>query len=94
MPPRESPKTPLPRSQRNGQQPFMNQEAARHILRNTSRPSSQEQGLKRDNIDIEDPYGQSYEDFMEPFRSSSPDHQLEKRKLALRGLHNLINNLG
>ncbi|MDR6225373.1 hypothetical protein [Desmospora profundinema] len=88
-PERESSSPP----KRDGQQSFMNQEAARHILRNTTQ-SSQEQGLKRDSIDIEDPYGQSYEDFMEPFHGSSQDQQLEKRKLALRGLHNLINNLG
>ncbi|PTM56900.1 FAD-dependent oxidoreductase [Desmospora activa] len=81
---------PFATKRNSGQQPFMNQEMARHVLRN----SSQESGLKQDHIDIEDPYGQSYEDFMEPFHSSEQEQQLEKRKLALRGLHNLINNLG
>ncbi|SDX28068.1 hypothetical protein SAMN05444487_11358 [Marininema mesophilum] len=67
--------------------PFMG-EAARNILQNST-------GLKRDSIDIEDPFGQSYEDLQEPFAQNNPQsEQLEKRKLALRGLHNLINNLG
>ncbi|EGK10157.1 small heat shock protein C2 [Desmospora sp. 8437] len=52
-------------------------------------------GLKKDELDISDPFGQSYDEFLTPFSGGNPqDEQLEKRKLALRGLHNLINNLG
>lgn len=88
--PQQTTVSPTPfESNRGGHQPFMNQEAARNVLRN----SSQESGLKQDHIEFEDPYGQSYEEFMEPFHNEQ-DKQLERRKLALRGLHNLINNLG
>ncbi|OYD07920.1 FAD-dependent oxidoreductase [Paludifilum halophilum] len=72
--------------------PFTEQEAARNVLRNSSSDT-----LKRDEIDIEDPFGQSYEEFMGPFSSSSGNpesEEVERRKIALRGLHNLINNLG
>ncbi|SFS37288.1 hypothetical protein [Marininema halotolerans] len=81
-------KEPLEPSPSNkGLSPFMG-EAARKILQNSTE-------LKRDSIDIEDPYGQSYEDLLEPFAQNNPQsEQLEKRKIALRGLHNLINNLG
>lgn len=83
---------------RNKQKPepksgYLNQEAARSILKNSTEP--QADSLKKDDISIEDPFGQSFDDFYEPFSGENPqDEQLEKRKLALRGLHNLINNLG
>lgn len=73
--------------------PFSEQEAARHVLRNSMTSDT----FKRDTFDVEDTFGQSYEDFMGPFGSysySPEKEQLERRKLALRGLHNLINNLG
>ena len=55
--------------------------------------------LKKDNIDIEEPYGgyNSLEDFFPPYSSGRKRQEMdeiEKRKIALRGLHNLINNLG
>ncbi|WP_044641416.1 hypothetical protein [Risungbinella massiliensis] len=56
--------------------------------------------LKRDDIEFEDAYGgySSWEEFLTPFSQGNRKRQemdkLEKRKLALRGLHNLINNLG
>lgn len=56
--------------------------------------------LKRDDIEFEDAYGgyNSWEEFMTPFSQNSRKRQeidkVEKRKIALRGLHNLINNLG
>ncbi|MBA4494107.1 hypothetical protein ACFO25_10845 [Paenactinomyces guangxiensis] len=56
--------------------------------------------LKRDDIEFEDAYGgySSLEDFLTPFSQNSRKRQemdkIEKRKIALRGLHNLINNLG
>lgn len=56
--------------------------------------------LKRDDIEFEDAYGgyNSWEEFMTPFSQNSRKRQemdkIEKRKIALRGLHNLINNLG
>lgn len=56
--------------------------------------------LKRDNIELEDAYGgyNSWEEFMIPFSENNRKRQemdkIEKRKIALRGLHNLINNLG
>ncbi|MFC4077236.1 hypothetical protein [Salinithrix halophila] len=90
-PPQRQPVRQNEESQRDNRS-FMREEAARNILQNTS---DHQGGLKRDNIDIEDPYGQSYEDFLEPFAHNNPQtEQLERRKLALRGLHNLINNLG
>ncbi|PTX62414.1 glucose inhibited division protein A [Melghirimyces profundicolus] len=71
--------------------PSFKQEAARNVLKN----SGQSDALKKDDISIEDPFGQSYDEFLGPFSTeNSQDEQLEKRKLALRGLHNLINNLG
>lgn len=59
-----------------------------------------ETGLKRDDIEFEDAYGgySSWEEFLTPFSQNSRKRQeidkIEKRKIALRGLHNLINNLG
>lgn len=54
--------------------------------------------LKRDDIEFEDIYGgySSLEDFLTPQgnRKRQEMDQVEKRKIALRGLHNLINNLG
>jgi hypothetical protein len=56
--------------------------------------------LKRDNIEFEDAYGgyNSWEELMIPFSENNRKRQemdkIEKRKIALRGLHNLINNLG
>ncbi|TCS95489.1 hypothetical protein [Hazenella coriacea] len=56
--------------------------------------------LKRDNIEFEDAYGgyRSWEEFLTPFsqnnRKRQEIDQIEKRKIALRGLHSLINNLG
>lgn len=64
-------------------------------------PFGQDTGsLKSDNIEFEeDPYGyNSWEEFMYPpsqnNRKRQGMDQIEKRKIALRGLHNLINNLG
>jgi hypothetical protein len=59
-----------------------------------------ESNLKRDDIEFEDAYGgyNSWEEFITPFSQNSRKRQeidkIEKRKIALRGLHNLINNLG
>jgi hypothetical protein len=56
--------------------------------------------LKIDNIEFEEPYGyNSFEDFFPSFSNSNDRKRqemdkIEKRKIALRGLHNLINNLG
>ncbi|MFC7440162.1 hypothetical protein [Laceyella putida] len=56
--------------------------------------------LKRDDIEFEDAYGgyNSWEEFLTPHSQNSRKRQemdkIEKRKLALRGLHSLINNLG
>lgn len=56
--------------------------------------------LKRDNIELEDAYGgyNSWEEFLTPHSQNSRKRQemdkIEKRKIALRGLHSLINNLG
>ena len=52
--------------------------------------------LKKDDIEIEDPYGgyDSLEDFFPRGRKRQEMDEIEKRKIALRGLHNLINNLG
>ncbi|GGE06063.1 hypothetical protein GCM10011571_03980 [Marinithermofilum abyssi] len=72
---------------------FMGEEEARRILKQSSSGDSGDT-LKRDTIELEDPYGyDSYEDFLTPFANAEVE-KLEKRKLALRGLHNLINNLG
>ncbi len=71
----------------------------------TNDPQTQEEQnnsshpLKRDTIEFEDAYGYNqWEDFFTPFSHSSRKRQelnkIEKRKIALRGLHNLINNLG
>ncbi|MBA4602869.1 hypothetical protein [Thermoactinomyces mirandus] len=59
-----------------------------------------ETGLKRDDIELEDAYGgySSWEEIMTPYSQNNRKRQeidkIEKRKIALRGLHNLINNLG
>ncbi len=85
---------PLRREEPNKEQKtashfHLNQEAARNVLKNSN------EGLKKDELDISDPFGESYDELFTPFSGSDPqDVQLEKRKLALRGLHNLINNLG
>lgn len=56
--------------------------------------------LKKDSIEFEEPYGgyHSLEDFLPPYSQNGRKRQeideIEKRKIALRGLHNLINNLG
>lgn|GEM_PF-6884839 len=55
--------------------------------------------LKKDDIEFEEPYGgyNSLEDFFPPYsknRKRQEMDEIEKRKIALRGLHNLINNLG
>lgn len=56
--------------------------------------------LKRDTIEFEDAYGgyESWEEFLTPFSQNNRKRQemdeIEKRKIALRGLHSLINNLG
>ena len=54
--------------------------------------------LKREAIQLEDPYGyNAWEDIM-PFSKGKENQsaldESEKRKIALRGLRNLINNLG
>jgi hypothetical protein len=62
--------------------------------------TSSSDALKRDNIEFVDAYGDysSWEDFLTPLSQNSRKRQeldkIEKRKIALRGLHNLINNLG
>lgn len=71
---------------------FIEREQARKILEQSSNP------LKREAIQLEDPYGyNAWEDIM-PFskgkQSTSELDASEKRQLALRGLRNLINNLG
>jgi hypothetical protein len=72
---------------------FMGEEEARRILKQSSSSDSGDT-LKRDTIELEDPYGyDSYEDFLTPFANAELE-KLEKRKLALRGLHKLIKNLG
>lgn len=68
----------------------------------TSQANQQSGGdaLKRDTIEFEEPYDgySSWEDFVTPYSSNNRKRQemdqVEKRKIALRGLHNLINNLG
>lgn len=56
--------------------------------------------LKKDAIEFEEPYGgyHSLDDFLPPYSQNGRKRQeideIEKRKIALRGLHNLINNLG
>lgn len=81
---------PLRREEPKKESSFhLNQEAARNVLKNSN------DGLKKDDIDISDPFGQSYDELFTPFSGgNSQEENLEKRKLALRGLHNLINNLG
>lgn len=54
--------------------------------------------LKREAIQLEDPYGyNAWEDIM-PFSKGKGNNEIldasEKRRIALRGLRNLINNLG
>jgi hypothetical protein len=54
--------------------------------------------LKRDTIEFEEPFGNNWEDFLHPYPQGNRKRQeldkIEKRKIALRGLHNLINQLG
>ncbi|TCP70249.1 hypothetical protein [Baia soyae] len=62
-------------------------------------PQQQNNGLKADEIEFEDAYGyNSWEEFLTPISQNNRKRQeldqIEKRKLALRGLHNLIDNLG
>ena len=62
------------------------------ILEQSSNP------LKREAIQLEDPYGyNAWEDIM-PFSKGKENNSTlnasEKRQIALRGLRNLINNLG
>jgi hypothetical protein len=62
--------------------------------------TTSDNNLKIDNIEFEEPYGyNSFEDFFPSFSNSNDRKRqemdkIEKRKIALRGLHNLINNLG
>ncbi|SDY36642.1 hypothetical protein [Thermoactinomyces sp. DSM 45892] len=72
-----------------------------HEKENDSNPlaSQQNNGLKADEIEFEDAYGyNSWEEFLTPISQNNRKRQeldqIEKRKLALRGLHNLIDNLG
>lgn len=66
----------------------------------TIQPETTADNLKKDTIEMEDPYGEynSFEDFLPPYSQNNRKRQemdeIEKRKIALRGLHNLINNLG
>lgn len=72
------------------------QEASRQIIKQNVQTTKTD-GLKQDYIDFEDPYGSnSWEDLSNPFEdeNSINDLQSKKRKLALRGLNSLINNLG
>ena len=72
---------------------FIEREQARMILEQSSSAP-----LKKDAIQLEDPYGyNAWEDIM-PFSKGKENKSAldasEKRKIALRGLRNLINNLG
>jgi hypothetical protein len=93
IPIKPKPKMVSPPVQPKERTSFLQQDAARQVLEQSA-PSV----LKRDSIDFEDAYGyNSWDDLFAPFSNSSKRqevHQIEKRKLALRGLHNLINNLG
>jgi Glucose inhibited division protein A len=72
---------------------FIEREQARMILEQSSSTP-----LKREAIQLEDPYGyNAWEDIMPFSRGKENKTALdasEKRKIALRGLRNLINNLG
>ncbi|SHE86373.1 hypothetical protein SAMN05444392_10438 [Seinonella peptonophila] len=63
-------------------------------------PTSNNDSLKRDDIEFEEPYDgyNSWDEFVTPYSTNNRKRQeldqIEKRKIALRGLHNLINNLG
>lgn len=67
---------------------------------NTKENDESAASLKRDDIEFEDAYGgySSWEEIMTPYSQNSRKRQeidkIEKRKIALRGLHNLINNMG
>ncbi len=80
-----------PQMQPFQQEPFQKEPEAEHTGNDL---------LKRDDIELEDAYGDynSWEEFMIPFSENNRKRQemdkIEKRKIALRGLHNLINNLG
>ncbi|SEM83173.1 hypothetical protein [Lihuaxuella thermophila] len=79
-------------------QPFQKEPFQKEPEPEPEHPSND--ALKRDNIEFEDAYGgyNSWEEFMIPFSENNRKRQemdkIEKRKIALRGLHNLINNLG
>lgn len=66
----------------------------------TNESNESASSLKRDDIEFEDAYGgySSWEEIMTPYSQNSRKRQeidkIEKRKIALRGLHNLINNMG
>jgi hypothetical protein len=72
---------------------FIEREQARKILEQSGSTP-----LKREAIQLEDPYGyNAWEDIMPFSRGKENQSTLdasEKRKIALRGLRNLINNLG
>lgn len=85
------------------QQTIHPEESVTNPFENTLPDINNEKGnhdtLKRDNIEFEEPFGEynSWEDFMYPSQNNRKRKELdeiEKRKIALRGLHNLINNLG
>ncbi|MDN4592554.1 FAD-dependent oxidoreductase [Polycladomyces subterraneus] len=94
IPIKPKPKMVNPPIQSKERTSFLQQDAARQVLEQ----SAPKNALKRDSIDFEDAYGySSWDDLFTPFSNSSKRQefqQIEKRKLALRGLHNLINNLG
>jgi hypothetical protein len=94
IPIKPKPKMVNPPIQPKERTSFLQQDAARQVLEQ----SAPKNALKRDSIDFEDAYGySSWDDLFTPFSNSSKRQefqQIEKRKLALRGLHNLINNLG
>jgi len=94
IPIKPKPKMVNPPTQTKERTSFLQQDAARQVLEQSAPKNT----LKRDSIDFEDAYGySSWDDLFTPFSNSSKRQeiqQIEKRKLALRGLHNLINNLG
>jgi hypothetical protein len=94
IPIKPKPKMVNPPIQSKERTSFLQQDAARQVLEQ----SAPKNALKRDSIDFEDAYGySSWDDLFTPFSNSAKRQefqQIEKRKLALRGLHNLINNLG
>ena len=97
-------KHPLFSSGRPGMQPFSKEEHTEtqqpEYPFNTTENDESASNLKRDDIEFEDAYGgySSWEEIMTPYSQNSRKRQeidkIEKRKIALRGLHNLINNMG